>query len=120
MTRGGTPECEEKVTHTPGPWRVECGTLIVAGDVSLTRTAEAYSELKDGARFWETRANARLMAAAPELLAALEQAVEWAALNKQRAGTLDVDAMKAAIAKATEHEQHDYRSDPVNQPENIR
>ena len=63
--------------HTPGPWHVESGTIICAGDLRLTRTAEAYTEMRDGSKFYETRANARLMAAAPDLLEALKDAVNF-------------------------------------------
>lgn len=35
-----------------------------------------------------------------ELLAACEAALGWAELNKQRAGTLEVDRIRSAIAKA--------------------
>lgn len=96
-----TPHGEEpeRTTHTPGPWRVESGTIVCAGDLSLTRTAEAYTEMGDGKRFWETRANALLMAAAPDLLAALESAQHYmrnAGLNMDR----DFPEIQAAIDKA--------------------
>ncbi|MDC8772328.1 hypothetical protein [Roseateles albus] len=51
--------------HTPGPWSTERGQ-IYAGSVCL---AEAFSGAANSQA--EALANARLMAAAPELLAAL-------------------------------------------------
>lgn len=53
------------MTHTPGPWEVQddCATSIWAGGHYI---AETYT---DG------EANARLIAAAPDLLAALEAIV---------------------------------------------
>ena len=75
--------------HTPGPWKV-IGTSIFRGDKSaahlsndeLSRVAEIVTREKPGALSLDPRdddgeaqANARLVAAAPELLAALEWAV---------------------------------------------
>jgi len=82
---------------TPGPWIHEdnYAVLSVDGDYIASVVGLDYNDPERGA-------NARLIAAAPELLKALEGAVEWAMLNKQRAGTLDVFGMKAAIAKATQ------------------
>lgn len=60
--------------HTPGPWRASEGTgyvAIMAGptidkQLAMTMTCNA-----------EGMANARLMAAAPDLLAALEACLPW-------------------------------------------
>jgi hypothetical protein len=61
------------MSHTPGPWtalidpdgrfEIECDTHIIAGRGPLTHAAE------------ESKANARLIAAAPEMLEALRQAL---------------------------------------------
>lgn len=56
--------------HTPGPWwfaGMEIGT-VPNMDIKVARVS--------GANLEEARANGRLMAAAPKLLAALEQALD--------------------------------------------
>lgn len=65
-------------THTPGPWWIE-NEKDNEGPWEISdcygRTAEVYGEGEEGA------ANARLIAAAPELLDALKMAFEdWATL----------------------------------------
>lgn len=102
--------------HTPGPWRYVPGTEhhgpYVATDAEMTYgdIADLYVMSKPG--FASTRnggesypinhqgataeANARLMAAAPELLASLQEVVAIADRN-----TDAFDRAKAAIAKAT-------------------
>jgi len=109
--------------HTPGPWRIQdlqpairagnCkagpdGTRFrVYGDTTLWLDVVADS---DGFVFGENEANARLIAAAPELLEALieerrvrllgqESEVHWESMRDlRRASAADTDA---AIAKAT-------------------
>jgi len=69
------------MSHTPGPWVVdgESGNdgeaeVIVAGDRTIAWTADTYSEDDDAEVITvEDRANARLIAAAPELLAMLRR-----------------------------------------------
>jgi hypothetical protein len=84
---------------TPGPWRLigKQGTAIWAGD-SIIATVE-------GARAFHriARANAQLIAAAPELLAAAQRYMELCPADEDttlgfQAAT---DALRAAIAKAT-------------------
>lgn len=87
--------------HTAGPWSYWQGAG--AGD-------ESHSEItaKDGdivvaafnGMIHEGEANARLMAAAPELLNALEQAVTSMQDNGYRNSHLAVRAARAAIARA--------------------
>lgn len=74
--------------HTPGPWTVDPETHWVSGPRGLSLPAN----LSDGA----------LMAAAPELLAALEHLVaELTAPNPcQAVLTVEVIHARAAIAKA--------------------
>jgi hypothetical protein len=84
--------------HTPGPWELEIitGAYVTAdgthiADVHHGRTATAKAE---------GHANARLIAAAPELLEALCLAHDYLAGN----GWDDdprLDTIRAAIAKAT-------------------
>lgn len=62
------------MTHTPGPWSVEAGLLgegahIFAAD---PKGCKADGDLVTVADLIENKANARLIAAAPDLLAALK------------------------------------------------
>ncbi len=87
--------------HTPGPWTHGHvgGDFWVGpnGDGSsiLARVAWEFGEIEAG------RANARLMAAAPSMLAALESA-RW---TLEKIGTEEthgtIDVIVSAIAKAT-------------------
>lgn len=68
---------QTKVTHTIGPWRRERNldaTYVIGSDGigSVVCEVRAYSEAPE-----ETAANARLIAAAPDLLAALKAYVDW-------------------------------------------
>lgn len=54
--------------HTPGPWATDGGDTVVAMGNQIVVTAPA----PDGASREEMKANARLIAAAPDLLAALK------------------------------------------------
>jgi hypothetical protein len=84
----------EQTKHTPGPWHVIPKGATFAGDIANERgevVAQAYGT--------GHKANARLIAAAPDLLAALQWAMdnaEWS--NDTATGT---DPIRAAIAKAT-------------------
>lgn len=94
-------------THTPGPWVYEGSAEIEAeGCVTVARLWDEYGDYYDNAD-----ANGRLMAAAPDLLAACQfwdqgftdgeswdyaQFLDW--VNRNRA------AARAAIAKATGEE----------------
>jgi len=88
--------------HTPGPWAVaDVGEVVVC---ATGRTlCDVYSSFGTGEE--QADADARLIAAAPDLLAALEAFVEaeHAASIGWRAFGMYVDAVdaaKAAIAKA--------------------
>lgn len=97
--------------HTPGPWRVETETTLVWGacnsddqttrgmgyPIADCRTAPSGS-WASGPSEDEGEANARLIAAAPDLLAALHDAQA----RLRGAGMLggDDDPVNAAIAKA--------------------
>ena len=69
-------ETQTKVEHTPGPWH------LIAGPPAFIRVvnenADTLARLyRDDVPDWRTNeANARLIAAAPELLAALKAIVE--------------------------------------------
>lgn len=84
--------------HTPGPWRASAGTgyvAIMAGPTIDRQLAITMTCNPEGC------ANARLIAAAPDLLAALERLEAGVRLWISR-GVSDEDmaAARAAIAKA--------------------
>jgi hypothetical protein len=63
--------------HTPGPWLCEAvGISVACGQKKIVATFEIELEI-EGASVFDMQANARLIAAAPELLAALEKIAEY-------------------------------------------
>lgn len=91
--------------HTPGPWVVEEGPhwlTVCREDAPFTdgKRDPVVGTRWSGAVTDAERANARLIATAPELLAQLEYAVKlfgaWPMLN----GTAQVQSMRNTIAKA--------------------
>ena len=97
--------------HTPGPWIIREGDF---GESEFVITTEARQELGivsiceinvyfDGDIGAEQKANARLIAAAPELLAALNEIAAWgdgeAGPHMDEPGAACI--ARAAIAKAT-------------------
>ena len=88
--------------HTPGPWKVANNSRsVLAGPVKINQQAgpAAQCAAVEAKNEFTLRANARLIAAAPEMLEALTELVEW---SKTSNGTSKqvVDKAKAAIAKA--------------------
>lgn len=87
-----------KQSYTPGPWQWSNGRLLhnVPGEYSDT-----ILDIQD--KVWRpTEEDARLIAAAPELLEALEACVARITNEVADAEFLDeVDQARAAIAKAT-------------------
>ena len=81
-----------KTEHTPGPWGIDraIDIWIKAGSLHVASIPRA------GDGDW-SEANARLVAASPDLLAALELAVR----ENLRGNVYWIDAARAAIAKAT-------------------
>ena len=97
--------------HTPGPWksfptaREDFSRVITSADclVQVAYTREVYGERMTYGPTVETTANARLITAAPELLAALQQLRSWQA-GKTRLTPEDkalIAVANLAIAKAT-------------------
>ena len=94
------PEIEE-IKHTPGPWEA-CGKAVHA---ETGREIVFGSHNTRSGSDEEQRANARLIAAAPELLEACREVAEWLDLLKQNypdmAGLIrGCRKARAAIAKA--------------------
>ena len=87
--------------HTPGPWDVYGGEIGTAPDATLAVVCALSGNDGDN----EEDANARLIAAAPDLLAALEALARWETCDldaEQAAALMDevCDMARAAIAKA--------------------
>jgi hypothetical protein len=103
-------ECESETTtakHTPGPWKLRghrddqsgrtISTISTAGGAELL----TFPQHVCGRTFPELYANARLIAAAPELLEALERLAEyWQNGSPVCAGSEVAKDAIAAIAKA--------------------
>jgi hypothetical protein len=91
--------------HTPGPWTVSeewDGTSIKAGQFHVTHTIQSCGFHEPEVDKAVTQANARLIAAAPELLQAAKDFVEW--FECSRIGDKPIaewSHARAAIAKAT-------------------
>jgi len=96
----------DKTKHTPGPWGV--GSMKTNRDPIAITNDDGRVCLVDGDtdgfdRSAEQEANARLIAAAPELLAALqwvERLRAIGALKNEDGETPDFEPVHAAIAKA--------------------
>jgi len=89
-----------KTEHTPGPWRTMSwdGAIVISGPMDELITT--VGDRQDGAIPQEqTRNNARLIAAAPELLEALKTIVELNLFNDSIKG---FDKAQKAIQKATQ------------------
>ena len=102
--------------HTPGPWRVDGEDIsapdvpcinICAGDFgpSFYHVCDVSSQLNERTEQFELLdsdwANAHLIAAAPEMLAALEEAVRWIDnTSYMMADQSMIDKINAVIAKA--------------------
>ena len=82
---------EQKAAHTPGPWFVAANGLNKVA--TITKVTGIYSDVAPDDK--SIAADARLITAAPELLAALIGVVKVADRT-----TVEFDAARAAIAKA--------------------
>lgn len=90
--------------HTPGPWEVRTiddslGSIDTVGGKFCIAQAQEITVADRNAGSPERRANARLIAAAPELIALLQELVD---IEGPQPGTaIWADKALAAIAKAT-------------------
>jgi len=101
--------------HTPGPWMIFLSGHIASASVRTPETTVAHPGTIRGQTIGEAMANARLIAAAPELLVALNALVAWmdaSELSKTKPGGVGafryegheysvVTQARAAIARAT-------------------
>lgn len=88
----------ERAKHTPGPWYVMAGmpsNVLSAGGLRVARCD--FDGNFDSA---EARANAKLMAAAPDMFAALEAWTDWLDKYGKDFHGPCIDDARAALAKA--------------------
>ncbi len=83
------------MNHTPGPWQVS-GSHVYTADPERAMLAQVFNPGSKASDF-PLVANARLMAAAPELLAAVKLLLTELVFT----GTAGTEAAHAAILKAT-------------------
>lgn len=90
--------------YTPGPWEVDEDSLRGSSYVAIhgdgwVEFASVVTRMKDGKESPEGRANARLIAAAPDLLEALDALVNMPSdMTAERVAALD--AARKALTKA--------------------
>lgn len=95
--------------HTPGPWRplpAEQGEhpfshVVYAENYGVVGYWKGRKDHHINADWCLTEADARLIAAAPDLLDALQRMVDWAGDMPHTSERLDVIVARVAIAKAT-------------------
>jgi len=96
----------EHGNHTPGPWRKTTG-FVADGE---HRVIAQYTGSRESLLRWvtpgstEAEANGRLIAAAPDLLAACEAALQWAVNGCDDESLPFIKMLRAAVAKATGRE----------------
>ena len=91
--------------HTPGPWKM----CSMGDSVYIKKGKRQLPPLSFDLSFFEREANARLIAAAPEMLEVLEEMARLPIAGPYPDGPCldqaDMDIVKAAIAKATGKEE---------------
>jgi hypothetical protein len=80
--------------HTPGPWKVEDGGFV-GGPIGFGRVCQTWNKFEED--FQNAEANARLIAAAPELYGAL---IKLNTLCGPHVGETLRAEVQAALAKA--------------------
>lgn len=90
------------MAHTPGPWRVVDRFYVWTGDSVGCEVAKVCDENLDDDMLHQADADARLIAAAPELLHELQQLLSmWEESIGWEPGYMDMaDSARKAIAKA--------------------
>jgi hypothetical protein len=95
--------------HTPGPWRIKSDpmhfdtlTTVEGGAIGARKPfgVQMIVQVGGDSDFHEAEANARLIAAAPDLLKALKKARRFV-LSSDEPVCTELDDIDAAIAKAT-------------------
>ena len=93
-----------KTQHTPGPWAADKYGVITGGEYLCTTIAEtpvvAWRSAGQKKQSDQAMSNSRLIAAAPDLLAALDMMLATRRNADSDAGLMAEDQARAAIAKA--------------------
>lgn len=89
-----------KNQHTPGPWKVTANDGWHSSPIVIVNCEESIAQASPIGSVEEQSANAKLIAAAPELLEALQAIMELPAHEPARIVLL-IPQIKAAIEKAT-------------------
>ena len=84
--------------HTPGPWYIDCQNESAAIGYRAIVDGDGYTVCSPSPM---GQANARLIVAAPDLLAALEVVREYMDHAADQFSYEDIVQIRAAIAKAT-------------------
>jgi hypothetical protein len=97
---------EKKVSHTPGPWRTSSTyAMVETAKLKICEVHVNENVSENEFDFEQWRANAKLIAAAPELLAALKDLVQYlpSVFDPEEVNDLPVllENAKSALAKAT-------------------
>jgi len=94
--------------HTKGTWRVvtepiEGNPYWIGNGTEVSSERGRIADCnRDGHRKQdEAQANAKLIAAAPDLLAELQEVLDWALTEKAPLRAQEIKSIRAAIAKAT-------------------
>lgn len=99
----------KRVEHSPGPWtphfddpRKKKSNAQMGGPMALVATPNGRTSIDvtgSGRNFEEDCANARLIAAAPELLASLRKLLQWQAETRFAVPRIYLEEARAAVAK---------------------
>ena len=95
LRNGYPPLADIETLHTPGPWRLDWGKIVDQNDKAVCLLTPRRGAM-----------NAHVIAAAPELLSALQQAYNAIAWDIPGGGLSDqeeeelLETIRAAIAKA--------------------
>ena len=88
--------------HTPGPWDAfKRGSQGVSNYTSIEKDRREFARVYHGDRFIDSEANARLIAAAPDLLEALRNALDVLGMNEYERESCR-RRIREVLAKATE------------------
>lgn len=90
---------DEVVSHTPGPWSISTiSDTIINGD--RRPLGFVYAPAVESSFLQQARADARLIAAAPELLQSVREILGWYIEGGHAVPRIYIDRANAAIAKA--------------------